>query len=152
MKSFEERTKGVGVPMSVLADPKNAGKTVEEIRGEAPKLNFKEWCQEKATSQQARNRLWDIFIGYKGVKASESLKAFEYMVTYGVGKAPEHVVVEDKGGLRSLSPEELRAIALKRVLEMGDSVIAVEGGSKILTIHDVKENENGVAEGQTEKQ
>ena len=67
-----------------------------ETSGRIPKA-FKSFTKEFLDSRRdvIFDRLWQITVGYKGVKASESLAAMNLLFQYGYGKPMEHVINEN---------------------------------------------------------
>lgn len=71
---------------------------------------IKELFQEKLEGRhdEVFLRLWAIFIGYKGVKAGESVSAFQKLMDYAGLKPPEHNINENfNNNLKNVSKDEL---------------------------------------------
>ncbi len=57
-----------------------------EVHNRLKKSDFKGILREMVEKPATAQRLWHIFQGYKGVRASESREAFKIMAAYGIGK------------------------------------------------------------------
>lgn len=82
-------------------------------------------------------RLWDLFLGYRGVKPSESLGAFDRLTWWAWGKPKETIEVKGGGFIGSTRKELIaRAMELSRALKGKDGgeeriemkAVEVEGG------------------------
>lgn len=107
-----------------------------------PPREVREWAQASLKDPAVRLRIWQIIIGEKGVKASESLAAITFLTKVaGWILEPDRVVVEAEGGLRQMGTRELIEEAQKRLLEMKEAQdLGKDLPKAVLDSEEVREN------------